>query len=81
MKKDAIASNGLDAFSEIIAHFNQVGISLDLNYDKIKEFTDKEKDLEKSNKNPEVLSNKIKKIFHRECYDMAKNLIMILNAS
>jgi len=72
LKKDVIASNGLDVFSEIIAHFNQVGISLELNYDKIKEFTDKEKYLEIRNKNPEVLSNKIKKIFHRECYDMAK---------
>tara|TARA_E500000178_G_C17016799_1_gene753412 strand:- start:1080 stop:2054 length:975 start_codon:yes stop_codon:yes gene_type:complete len=72
LKKDAIFSNGLDVFSEIIAHLNQAGISIDLNYEKIAEFVDYDKVLEKTDTNPEVFSNKIKKIFHRECYDMAK---------
>ena len=67
-----LENNNIDTYAEIIAHFNQAGLNIPLDYDKIKQFFEQIKISNKINYKDFEISNKIKKIIERDCKEMMK---------
>lgn len=67
-----LENNNIDTYAEIIAHLNQAGLNIPLDYDKIKQFFEQIKISNKINYKDFEISNQIKKIIERDCKEMMK---------
>jgi transcriptional regulator with XRE-family HTH domain len=67
-----LENNNIDTYAEIIAHLNQAGLNVPLDYDKIKQFFEQIKISNKINYKDFEISNQIKKIIERDCKEMMK---------
>lgn len=64
--------NNLDTYAEIIAHLNQAGLNIPLDYDKIKQFFEQTDVSKNINYKDFEISNQTKKIIERDCKEMMK---------